>query len=317
MSPMSLVVDGGQSACRVALSNGAHVTTTFALPGLSYQHDPEGLRTVGGLLEGVKNVLGPSQPLDVAWLGLTGMPRDPSRRAAIGRATIEALGVPEAVLSSDLFPAYVGSVGLRPGGVVSAGSGAVALAMSRNGRLAETGNQGALVGDQGSAYWIGRAALRAVFRARDGLGAPTSLDEAAEHHYGPVAEIPARLRGAQNPVDEVAQFATSVCQTGSRGDTVAREIVLRAGRLLAEMLDAAVRQAAGDQTEGMALSWSGRLLSGEALLRRAFEESLGSLPAGRLGVGPPQGTALDGLIMMAKASSLGPFETAVHRERKP
>jgi glucosamine kinase len=313
----ALVIDGGQSACRIAVIDGNDVANTYTLPGLSYQNDSEGLRTTRNLLVDVQAVLGHSGAPEVAWLGLTGMPRDAALRAAIGQVAIDVLDVSEAVLSSDLIPAYAGALGLRTGGVVSAGSGAVALALGSDGRLAEVGDHGALLGDQGSAFWIGRAALRAVVKARDGWGTATCLEEAAEERYGPVGDIPAQLRSAHNQVDEIAQFATTVCQAGSRGDTVARGIVRRAGRLLAEMLDAAVRQASADDTQGMALSWSGRLLSSEALLRKEFEESLSSLPAGRLTLGLPLGATLDGLKVMATAPTLGPLETAVHRERKP
>jgi N-acetylglucosamine kinase-like BadF-type ATPase len=316
MRAANLVIDGGQSACRVAVIEDGEVVETCALPGLSYQNDSEGLRTVTSLLIEVRAVLDSSTPLEAAWLGLSGMPGDSSRRAAIGQAAIDVLDVNEAVLSSDLAPAYVGALGLRPGGVVSAGSGAVTLAMSKDGRLAQVGGHGALVGDQGSAYWIGRAALRAVVKASDGWGPPTCLGEAAEQRYGPIVEIPALLRTAHNPVDEIAQFATIVCEAGSSGDGVAGGIVRRAGQLLAQMLDAAVRQAAGEDIEGMALSWSGRLLSDQAILRQTFEESLSSLPAGRLGVGAPSGSTLEGLQAMAAAASIGHLETVVHRERK-
>ena len=311
-----LLVDGGQSACRAAVIHNGIMVSTFTLPGLSFQQDAAGVQTIKTLLRDTRIALNErgSPRLKAAWLGLTGMPRDSRLRAQVCTAASETLEVGITAVCSDLVAAYVGAVGLRPGGVVSAGSGAVALATSGQGDLVEVGDHGALLGDQGSGYWIGRAGLRAVVRANDGWGPPTELGRAAELHYGPVTGITGRVRESKNPVDEVAQFAPLVCSAADEGDAVAAGVVRRAGALLAEMLETAARKATGGNVDGLVLSWNGRLLSNGQVLKRAFEETLaGALSEGAT-LSAPLGSALDGLKTMAQAPSLQPVAGAVQIE---
>ncbi len=68
-----------------------------------------------------------------------------------------------------------------PGGagvVVVAGTGSIAYGRDAQGRAARAGGWGYVLGDEGSGYWLGRHALRAVVRAADGRGRTTSLTPA-------------------------------------------------------------------------------------------------------------------------------------------
>ena len=56
-------------------------------------------------------------------------------------------------------------------------------AATRSGRAARAGGWGYVLGDEGSGYWLGRQALRAVMRAADGRGPATTADAASAAHH--------------------------------------------------------------------------------------------------------------------------------------
>lgn len=118
-----------------------------------------------------------------------------------------------------------------PGVVVISGTGSVAF--GRNHREAvRAGGWGSAISDEGSGYWIGRAAVSAVLRAHD-TGTSTTL-----------------LRGILdcwrlNSLEELLQKANSlpgfadlfpiVESAGTAGDPVARQILVAAGSELATL----------------------------------------------------------------------------------
>ena len=67
---------------------------------------------------------------------------------------------------SDAEAAYRGALGDAPGMLLLAGTGSMALGRDRRGRWARAGGLGPLLGDEGSAFWIGREWLRTSTRAR-------------------------------------------------------------------------------------------------------------------------------------------------------
>jgi N-acetylglucosamine kinase-like BadF-type ATPase len=84
----------------------------------------------------------------------------------------------------------------RIGVTVDAGTGSVARGRARDGRETGAGGWGAVFGDEGSGYWIGKMALISVLQAHDGRLAPTMLTGSVLEHLGAacVREIPLHVR---------------------------------------------------------------------------------------------------------------------------
>ncbi len=61
---------------------------------------------------------------------------------------------------SDVELAWRAALGTGEGVVIVAGTGAIALARSANGRLTRAGGLGPLIGDEGSGFWIGKQWLK-------------------------------------------------------------------------------------------------------------------------------------------------------------
>ena len=85
----------------------------------------------------------------------------PERERA--RAALAPLA-PTVRIMSDVEAAYLGALGTGAGVLLLAGTGSIALGRDAAGRWHRAGGLGPLLGDEGSAFWIGRAWLRATDR---------------------------------------------------------------------------------------------------------------------------------------------------------
>jgi N-acetylmuramic acid 6-phosphate etherase len=110
--------------------------------------------------------------------------------------------------------------------VVISGTGSIAYGRDRHGRLARAGGWGYLMGDEGSNYAIGQAALRAITRAMDGRAPQTALVEAVLAHWkledssGLVRKVYASL-----PRKEIVGLGRLVEAVARSGDAVAAGIL--------------------------------------------------------------------------------------------
>ena len=115
---------------------------------------------------------------------------------------------------------------------MSAGTGSIAVARDSAGALQRLGGYGWQMGDEGSGYSIGRAALGAASRARDGRSPATALEhrmlEAAR-----CSDFDALVRWAAAATPgEVASLAPHVLEVAAAGDPVAQGIADYAAREL-------------------------------------------------------------------------------------
>jgi N-acetylglucosamine kinase-like BadF-type ATPase len=148
---------------------------------------------------------------------------------------------------NDAVGAWKGAFGNRSAGVIAiAGTGAAAYAR-RGDRQARAGGWGALLGDVGSGYSLGRAALIAVLREQDGLGPQTSLTRSilAELGIGRAAEIVDLVHFRMTPFD-IAALAPGVLTEAAAGDAEACRIVDEAASALVETAKAAARSVSPD-----------------------------------------------------------------------
>ncbi|MFF7314514.1 BadF/BadG/BcrA/BcrD ATPase family protein [Streptomyces sp. NPDC008137] len=107
--------------------------------------------------------------------------------AALRRLGIDA-GPP--LVRSDIEAAFASAPGAPADGLaLVAGTGAVALRVTGRRAVATVDGDGWLLGDDGSGFWIGRAAVRAALRMADGRGAPTVLAAAVGRELGVPEEV--------------------------------------------------------------------------------------------------------------------------------
>jgi len=176
-------------------------------------------------------------------------------------------------LSHDCAAALAGAHALQSGVVVIAGTGAVAYGLDEGGKEAFVDGGGPLLGDEGSAYWIGLRVLRAVMRAQDGRGEPTSLTQQVLTHYGledELALIP-HLPLDRTNSGAIAQLAPLCGIAAQGGDAAAQGILHCAAHRLARSAGAAVRTL--DLGAAPRVAATGGVMA-DKLLAQAFEAAM-------------------------------------------
>lgn len=175
--------------------------------------------------------------------------------------------VPDAALG-------LAAAGLEVGVVVVAGTGSIAWGRNRAGQTARAGGWGYLLGDEGSAYDVGRQVLAAALAARDGQGEETLLAPLLVHHCSleQIEDVVEWVYASVQPRLAIAALAPLVGQAAASGDAVARGIVARAGLALGRVAGTVIRRL--DMVGEVALVPIGGLFAlGEPLVSAMVEEA--------------------------------------------
>src|SRR5204862_1881072 len=126
---------------------------------------------------------GQSVTPSVICLGIAGVDRAGDQNVV--REIMDRIGYKATILIvNDALIALQAGIGDAPGIVVVSGTGSIAYGRNAQGEAARAGGWGHVLGDEGSGYWIGRLALRAVVRHADGRGRATRLTPLLLGHFG-------------------------------------------------------------------------------------------------------------------------------------
>jgi glucosamine kinase len=209
----------------------------------------------------------------------------------------------QVVTGPDVEIALVGANGARQGVLILAGTGSVAFGINDAGQTVRGGGWGHLLGDEGSGYWLGIQALRAVMRAFDGREKQTILTKQLLNTLNLQAEtdlLPWIYRDNKPHSHEVARLAPLVIEAAENGDIVARKIVEAAAQELALLGNTVIRRL-GSETPKIA--FAGGLLANPNLLSLRLCELLGieEIPSPRYS--PVMGAALFAKLTIEKANS--------------
>jgi len=116
-------------------------------------------------------------------LGIAGVDRPDD--AKVVRSIMRRIGFQARVLVvNDALVALESGTPGEPGVVIISGTGSIAYGRNAAREAARAGGWGHVLGDEGSGYWIGRAALRAVLRESDHRGPKTALTALLLEHFG-------------------------------------------------------------------------------------------------------------------------------------
>jgi N-acetylglucosamine kinase-like BadF-type ATPase len=176
-------------------------------------------------------------------LGIAGVDRPED--ATVVRSIMSRIGYKARILVvNDALIALQAGIGAAAGIVIVAGTGSIAYGCDRDGYAARAGGWGYVLGDEGSGYWMGRLALRAIVREVDGRGQPTTLTPRLLAHFGvarPEDLLQTVYRQDFKPA-AVAALATHVQQARDEGDAVAIAILDRGARELVSAAESVANQ---------------------------------------------------------------------------
>ena len=167
-------------------------------------------------------------------LGIAGVDREADSR--VMRGLMRRLGFrARTLIVNDALIALVAGAGHAPGLVVISGTGSIAFGVGPQGLAARAGGWGPTLADEGSGYWIGCRALKAVMREADGRGPRTALTPLVLSHFslarpdGLVNEIYNQPQGRRL----IATLGAVVDAARAQGDRVAGDIMTAAADELA------------------------------------------------------------------------------------
>jgi len=192
----------------------------------------------------------------VAWgFGLAGVRRPGD--VALMHPQLEALvsGRPW-ILDTDVAAAHSGAFGGRTGIVLSAGTGSICFGRDDAGERFYSDGWGPLLGDEGSGYWLGMEALRAVCRAADGRGPRTRLTANVFDalNIADVDQLVPLIYSPDFPREQMSRLAQLVFNGAENGDQVAIEIRERAVMHLGSAAAAVTRAMLGRVRERAGLN---------------------------------------------------------------
>jgi N-acetylglucosamine kinase-like BadF-type ATPase len=238
----------------------------------------QGEAQVEAVFRGVLNELAEVGRPEAVGVGIAGVDRAPDEASV--REILARLGHTKVRITNDALIALVAGSPGKVGIVVLAGTGSIAYGIDPQGKTARAGGFGSLLGDEGSGYWLGNQAVRAVVRASDGRGPSTLLTGMILEALGIRAteELVPLMYEHHLPRTAVASLAGRVERARAQGDGVAAELISRAADELVLAAQAVSRKLRFDGPYPVVLA--GGVFQGSPSLGRLVSERLG-LPSAR------------------------------------
>lgn len=214
--------------------------------------------------------------LEAVCLGLAGVGRAPDRALFTDWAEREWPNA-KRILVNDAELVLAAGTPDGWGVALICGTGSIAFGKTRDGRAARAGGWGYLLGDEGSGYAIGLAALRAIVRAYDGHAPATELNSAvlAQWQLTTPTDLINYIYRPKLPRVEIAELTPLVEKVAAEGDEVALEILRAAGNEMAELVKTVMNRLSVHEPIPCALAGS-VILNGQFTLR-FFQEAVNQL----------------------------------------
>jgi len=268
-----LGIDAGGTKTESAISNGAELLgqATCASSKVARVGEEEARRNLHqAILRACESARVSPQAIDRVCLGMSGA--SPAGARAWAERTIHELVPGQLKVMGDHIIAHQAAFGSLPGVLVIAGTGSIAYGRNEKGETARAGGWGAVVSDEGSAYWIGREALAAALRLHDRSGNNGLLSAISELWQVGSPEEVLRIANSNAPI-RFAELAATVSAAAEQGDPTAQTITMRAGKELAA-LAGAVMARLWPPGAVVRVAMTGGVLQSSNPVRRAFQEAI-------------------------------------------
>ena len=273
MTQFLLAIEGGGTKTRLLLADAAGDILARETGGpASGLYISRGVyaREMGKLLRRIERIA-KAKGGRVTAVGLGG-PMDP---ALVEQTVQRVLGKVRVIHAGESEIAFA-LHGVDWGVSLVAGTGASCRAHTPEGLAIGCGGFGPQFGDEGSGYWIGRAALSAAMRAGDKRGPETALTARLCAFYG-ISRVLDILRFVDKSGHvsgtKVASCVPEVFAAASAGDTVANAICREAGLALGRLVVATARNVKWSRTP-IPLVLTGGVFNGGALILKPLRRAL-------------------------------------------
>lgn len=266
-----LGLDGGATRTRCILVTLPGEIIAVGVSGPSNYHNVGIVGAKDALLEAARGACRGNKVVSndclLACAGLAGL--DCSYDMKLLNDSIGNLPIARRILIvHDSLIALYGATGGKSGVIVNGGTGSMAAGMDMTGRTVRVGGWGSIVGDEGSAYDIGRRAITAALWAFDGRGPKTVLEEKIKKLYNLASmdDVIHEVYVEKMSVTEMASLAPLVTDGAKEGDKISQGILRIAGEELGRHAVAVIEKL-GMQKESCQVALVGGVLNaGEFVL---------------------------------------------------
>ena len=231
-----LGIDGGGSKVLVTLADrDGHILRTALGGGVNPMDNPDWRHELERHIEPFRNEPG------LAAVGAA-LPAygEVAHLSALQKQCIDEAfpDICKAVLN-DVDAAHLGAFAGRPGILVLSGTGSMSWARNGAGLSTRAGGWGDVIGDEGSSYWIGRAALHLISQSLDGRAKPTALTKAIYDDLqldisDPINALGGWINGLARPRAGIAALSILVDRTAQQGDETSISLIEKAADELAK-----------------------------------------------------------------------------------
>lgn len=282
--PLVVGVDAGGTGTSVVAQEGETLQTAAG--------EAANIRTIG-IEDAAKSVSRTiaralaGRSADAVVVGAAGAGRDDvarsfeyALRAHLGGARIRVV--------DDASIALRAAVPEGDGALLIAGTGSIAHAQA-GATSYRAGGYGYLLGDEGSGYSIGAAAVKLLLRAYDGRTERGAMLDALAEKLGATSgqDVLAAVYEIPNPVPVIAGIAPLVLEHASAGERSASKIVQAAALELFDLLKAAISRA-GLRDREIPIVFAGGLLRANSMLTYLLEtRTSNELPLAHVVKNPP------------------------------
>jgi glucosamine kinase len=211
-----------------------------------------------------------------------------------------SLGLEKLELVTDARAALTGALDGKPGVIVIAGTGSIALGLNEAGEEARSGGWGPTFSDEGSGYDIARQALKAVAASFDGRSSETLLTKmiCQELHIEKPSDLPSVIYNDDANPAHIASLAKLVSQAAEQGDEVAQEILEHAGQELGQLAVAVIERLEMQQ-QSFRVACVGSVFNSGDFVLASFRRTVLSM-APNAEIGPPIHPPTIGAVKIAQ-----------------
>jgi N-acetylglucosamine kinase-like BadF-type ATPase len=299
--PYFFGIDGGGTHSRLAITNReGRILARAEAGGLNIFSAPkdEVFENLRSLLDAGLGAAGlGTEDLGAGCAGCAGLGRE--RERLVFRDFFNSLlgpGTPVKLCGDGEILLCGGLESLEGYGLI-AGTGSLALGRSGDGRLVRAGGLGYMLGDEGSAAWIGKTAAARLLRSLEGRDIPSSMLAAVLEKAG-LARDEDLIRYIHIEADKarVASLAPVVTAAARSGDPLALDILNTGAAELALLVRSVLDRSPWIKNRTLVLA--GGVIEHDEIITGKLRETLAAAFPG-LSVTRPRGSALEGACLLA------------------
>lgn len=270
-------IDGGGTKTRFTLFNEAMkeldhcVLSTCHFAQVGYQCMEEILK------EGIHILKERYQLTDYGiGYGLAGYGKEKEIRSQIETIVERVSDQHPFILVNDVESAVAGALNLQDGIVVIAGTGSIAFGVCGKLRM-RCGGWGYQIGDEGSAYWLGKKLLEVFSKQADGRCEKTQLYDLVRKHTNLMNDhdIISYIRDAHNERGSIAELAVLLTQAANQKDPYAIAMYQEAAKELSCLVEA-IKIQLFPQHASVPVSYIGGVFRAERLIIEPLSRNLSS-----------------------------------------